>query len=42
MTIEYGLGMLLVGLIAIVIGGTITFIVINKYVVNKEDEWKDI
>ena len=37
MTIEYGLGMLLVGLIAIAIGGTITFIVINKYVVNKED-----
>jgi hypothetical protein len=29
-------------LIAIAIGGTITFIVINKYVVNKEDEWKDI
>jgi hypothetical protein len=28
-------------LIAIAIGGTITFIVINKYVVNKEDEWKD-
>ena len=41
MTIEYGLGMLLVGLIAITIGGTITFIVINKYVVNKEDEWKN-
>jgi len=38
MTIEYGLGMLLVGLIVITIGGTITFIVINKYVVNKEDE----
>jgi len=37
MTIGYGLGMLLVGLIAITIGGTITFIVINKYVVNKED-----
>jgi len=39
MTIGYGLGMLLMGLIAIAIGGTITFIVINKYVVNKEDEW---
>lgn len=38
MTVGYGLGMLLVGLIAITIGGTITFIVINKYVVNKEDE----
>ena len=37
MTIGYGLGMLLVGLIAITIGGTITFIVINKYVVKKED-----
>ena len=42
MTIGYGLGMLLVGLIAIAIGGTITFIVINKYVVNKEDKWKNI
>ena len=30
MTVGYGLGMLLVGLIAIAIGGTITFIVINK------------
>ena len=38
MTIGYGLGMLLVGLIAIAIGGTITFIVINKYVVKKEDD----
>ena len=38
MTIGYGLGMLLMGLIAIAIGGTITFIVINKYVINKEDE----
>ena len=37
MTIVYGLGMLLVGLIAIAIGGTITFIVINKYVINKEE-----
>ena len=37
MTVGYGVGMLLVGLIAIAIGGTITFIVINKYVVNKED-----
>ena len=41
MTIGYGLGMLLMGLIAIAIGGTITFIVINKYVINKEDEWKN-
>tara|TARA_B100000575_G_scaffold171133_1_gene137002 strand:+ start:312 stop:428 length:117 start_codon:yes stop_codon:yes gene_type:complete len=38
MTIGYGLGMLLMGLIAIAIGGTITFIVINKYVINKEDK----
>jgi len=30
MTIEYGLGMLLVGVIAITIGGTIIFKVINK------------
>ena len=37
MTIEYGLGMLLVGLIAIAIGGTIAFIIINKYVINKEE-----
>ena len=38
MTVGYGLGMLLMGLIAIAIGGTITFIVINKYVINKEDK----
>jgi len=38
MTIGYGLGMLLMGLIAIAIGGTIAFIIINKFVVNKEDE----
>lgn len=31
MTIGYGLGMLLVGLIAITIGGTIIFKVINKW-----------
>ena len=37
MTVGYGLGMLLMGLIAIAIGGTITFIVINKYVINKEE-----
>ena len=37
MTIEYGLGMLLVGLIALAIGGTIAFIIINKYVINKEE-----
>lgn len=30
MTVGYGLGMLLVGLIAITIGGTIIFKVINK------------
>tara|TARA_R110001606_G_scaffold305834_1_gene453089 strand:- start:532 stop:636 length:105 start_codon:yes stop_codon:yes gene_type:complete len=30
MTIGYGIGMLLVGLIAITIGGTIIFKVINK------------
>ncbi len=35
MTIGYGLGMLLVGLIAIAIGGTIIFKVINKL----EDKW---
>jgi len=38
MTIGYGLGMLLVGLIAIAIGGTIIFKVINKL----EDRWKII
>jgi hypothetical protein len=37
MTIGYGLGMLLVGLIAITIGAAITFYIINKYVVNKEN-----
>ena len=37
MTKEYGLGMLLVGLIALAIGGTIAFIIINKYVINKEE-----
>jgi len=37
MTIEYGLGMLLVGVIAITIGGTIIFKVINKL----EDRWED-
>jgi len=39
MTIVYGLGMLLVGLIALAIGGTIAFIIINKYVINKEEWW---
>ena len=38
MTVGYGLGMLLVGLIALAIGGTISFIIINKYVINKEDK----
>ena len=37
MTIGYGLGMLLVGVIAITIGGTIIFKVINKL----EDRWED-
>ena len=37
MTIGYGLGMLLVGMIAILIGGLAAFIIINKYVVKKED-----
>lgn len=37
MTIGYGLGMLLVGLIAITIGGTIIYKVINKL----EDRWRD-
>jgi len=37
MTIGYGLGMLLVGLIAITIGGTIIYKVINKL----EDKWKN-
>ena len=40
MTIGYGLGMLLMGLIALAIGGTIAFIIINKYVINKEDKWQ--
>ena len=40
MTIGYGLGMLLMGSIAIAIGGTIAFIIINKYVINKEDKWQ--
>ena len=35
MTIGYGLGMLLVGLIALTIGGTIIYKVINKL----EDKW---
>ena len=40
MTVGYGLGMLLVGLIALAIGGTIAFIIINKYVINKEEKWQ--
>lgn len=36
MTVGYGLGMLLMGLIAITIGGIIIYKVINKL----EDEWK--
>ena len=34
MTVGYGLGMLLVGLIAITIGGTIIYIVINGVKIN--------
>jgi hypothetical protein len=30
----------LMGLIALAIGGTIAFIIINKYVINKEDKWQ--
>ena len=37
MTIGYGLGILLVGMIEITIGAAITLYIINKYVVNKEN-----
>ena len=36
MTIEYGLGMLGIGILALIIGGGIAFYVINK--VMKEDD----
>tara|TARA_B100000989_G_C19488940_1_gene448836 strand:- start:866 stop:1003 length:138 start_codon:yes stop_codon:yes gene_type:complete len=35
MTFEYGIGMLFTGLVAIAIGATIAFFIINKYVDNK-------
>jgi len=38
MGIEQGLGMLLMGIIALIIGGTITFKVINKVMENDDDK----
>ena len=38
MGIEQGLGMLFVGVVALIIGGTITFKVINKVMKNDDDE----
>lgn len=38
MGIEQGLGMLLMGIVALIIGGTITFKVINKVMENDDDE----
>ena len=38
MGIEEGLGMLLLGIVALIIGGTITFKVINKVMENDDDE----
>ena len=38
MGIEQGLGMLLVGIVALIIGGTITFKVINKVMENDNDK----
>ena len=38
MGIEQGLAMLLVGIVALIIGGTITFKVINKVMENDDDE----
>ena len=38
MGIEQGLGMLLLGIVALIIGGTITFKVINKVMENDDDE----
>tara|TARA_R100001480_G_scaffold61006_1_gene73570 strand:+ start:189 stop:305 length:117 start_codon:yes stop_codon:yes gene_type:complete len=38
MGIEYGLGMLLIGIVALIIGGTIAFKVINKVMENDNDK----
>ena len=38
MGIEQGLGMLLLGIVALIIGGTITFKVINKVMENDDDK----
>ena len=38
MGIEYGLGMLLMGIVALIIGGTIAFKVINKVMENDDDK----
>ena len=38
MGIEQGLGMLLKGIVALIIGGTITFKVINKVMENDDDK----
>ena len=46
MTVGYGFGMLAVGLVAIMIGATVAFWIINKLKKNEDDEkqrkaWKD-
>ena len=38
MGIEYGLGMLLMGIVALIIGGTIAFKVINKVMESDNDK----
>ena len=38
MGIEQGLGMLLLGIVALIIGGSITFKVINKVMENDDDK----
>jgi len=38
MTIEYGLGMLGVGILALIIGGGIAFYVINKVMEEDDDD----
>ena len=38
MEIEQGLAMLLVGIVAFIIGGTITFKIINKVMENDDDK----
>jgi len=38
MGIEYGLGMLLMGIVALIIGGTIAFKVINKVMENDNNK----